>query len=81
MIHYISEAQLIYILKNKKNVKKESIYEDIYTEDFKTFYIYKEVDKGGTILIKEYVTPINNKGSFKCSNFIYETKLNFKSLS
>jgi len=78
MTYYISEGQLVCVLKNKKDIRKESLYEDIYTDDFKSFFIYRRVSATNDLIIREYLRSIDNKGTFKCSKFIYKTNLKFK---
>lgn len=78
MAIYVSEAQLIYIIEIDKDIREESLYEDIYTDDFKSFYIYKFYPSCNGLIIKEYLKRIDNEGKFSCSKFIYKTDLNFK---
>lgn len=78
MAIYVSEAQLIYIINKDKDIIEESLYEDIYTDDFKSFYIYKHSSSSNGLIIKEYLKKIDNQGRFSCSKFIYKTDLNFK---
>lgn len=78
MAIYVSEAQLIYIINKDKDIREENLYEDIYTDDFKSFYIYKYCSSSNGLIIKEYLKKIDNQGKFSCSKFIYKTDLNFK---
>ena len=76
--YYVSEAQLVCVLKNKKDIKYESLYEDIYTDDFKSFFIYRRASTTNDLIIREYLKSVGNQGLFKCSKFLYKTDLKFK---
>jgi hypothetical protein len=76
--YYVSEAQLVCVLRSKKDIRDESLYEDIYTDDFKSFFIYRRASATNDLIIREYLKKIDNQGVFKCSKFLYKTSLNFK---